>query len=453
MRSRFILAANRLPVHTYQTSEGGLRLAPSAGGVATALESMLSDGYSRWVGSLGDGRPIDKEKLVRLGMSPQLEPVGLAGDVYARYYNAVSNGGLWPVFHHFQPERLYGKADWRAYQAANRSFADKICSIAQPDDLIWIQDYHLLLLPELLRTAGLKNRIGFFLHVPFARAEDLQLLPGAREVLASLLHADLCGLQTSADVERLQAALAAFGLPALRSGQAQVFPVGIDYAKYHAAPRLPGVRRHAQRLAEKFSGTTLVLSVSRLDYTKGILEQLRAIERLLQRKKRLMGKLVYKLIVSPSREGLSAYRELQQQVQAHVHGINQRFGVGSWQPVAYEYRNVEFEELTAWYARADIMLVTPFIDGMNLVAKEYPAVKQDDDGVLILSRGAGAALELKEALQVSPGDVEDIEQALERAMEMPTAERARRLRALRARVRGGDVFAWADKFGQALLGV
>ena len=448
MKSKLIIAANRLPVSVVETAEG-LRVTHNFGGLATALSDLVQTQPAAWVGYLGS-KEFDKKELVAHGMSDRLEPITVADDLYEKYYNRVANGGLWPVLHGFAPQDIYGSADWQANLAVNDHFVQKIVALAEPDDIIWVHDFHLMMLPKLLRRAGLKNRIGYFLHVPFARAAEFAQLPHHRDMLESLQSADLCGFQTERDVRRFREACNQLLGPADTKPKAKAFPIGIDYETHNNALVQPAIAAHKRELDAKFAGKTVIFSLSRLDYTKGIVEQLRAFGILLEKHAHLLGNVVYKLLVSPSREALTAYQEIKAATEQAVQEINARFGTAQWQPVDYDYRNMEFEEKTGWFARADIMLVAPLIDGMNLVAKEYVASHQNDEGVLVLSKNAGAAAAMRQALLVDPTRPQNIARALEKAMAMPLDERRKRFASLREHVRTATVVAWSQSFCDTL---
>jgi trehalose-6-phosphate synthase len=301
-------------------------------------------------------------------------------------------------------------------------------------------------LPGILRRMGLRNRVGFFLHIPFPEPDQFRRLPDHREMAESLLSSDVLGFQTERDVERFERYAAEEELDV---GQTRVraFPIGIDYEMYAEAPEQPAARKKLAEIERRYPGKQVVFSVSRLDYTKGILEQLAAVDALL--KARPQRDWVYKLVVAPSREDLDEYQAVKRQAAALAAEINRRHGTADWQPVEYEYRGFDLDELAAWYRRADVMLVTPLIDGMNLIAKEYVAA-HDGGGVLVLGREAGAAQQMTEALLVDPKQAEATAATIGRALDMPGEERRRRMRALRDGVRRDDVRGWADSFLQAL---
>ena len=386
-----------------------------------------------------------------LDLPGQLKPLSLSKKAYKSYYGNFANGSLWPVFHGLQPRRVFDEEDWQIALGVVQQFADKIIELAEPDDYIWIHDFHLIMLPKLLREAGLRNRIGFFLHTPFSQPEVFQSLPHSREMIDSLRAADVCGFQTSNDAEGYSKSKEALGIKDEKRAPQLigVYPVGIDYASYATAFQRDAVRKHSARIADLYGDKTIILSISRLDYTKGIVEQLRAVEEFLMQADNPRSYL-YKLIVAPSRESLTEYQQLSQEIQATVTEINNRLASPGWVPIDYDNRAVPTDEVVAWFAKADVMLVTPQIDGMNLVAKEYIAAKIDNHGLLILSNSAGAAHQLKQALLVDPNNHSEIVSALRQANTMPQHERRKRFLAMRQNVRSEDAYFWGNKFSEDL---
>lgn len=449
MSGRLIIVANRLPV-TVAESEEGLRYQRSPGGMAAALNPVLRRPDSLWVGYTGVGRRLSSDELTALDLPRQLVPVNVGRELYRQYYYHVANGSLWPVLHGFRPRQMYGPDDWQATIAVVTKFAEVVMATARPDDMIWVHDFQLIMLPKILREMGCRNRLGFFLHIPFAGREWFETLPDHELMRESLGMTDVCGFQTAADVERFRDYVQGTGFRSWLG----VFPVGIGYEAYATAHAKPEVAEKVQELESVLAGKRVVFSISRLDYTKGIVEQLEAVELFLatvpvsERKK-----VVYKLVVAPSREDLVEYSDLKRAIAKAVAGINARLGTADWQPVDYDYRNYGFEEVTAWYCRADIMLVTPLIDGMNLIAKEYVATRPDNDGVLVLSRGAGAAQQMKQAVLVDGTNAGSVAVGLRTAYDMSAAERRRRHRVLRQGVATMDAAAWAEHLVWSLAAV
>lgn len=442
MAKRVIIVSNRLPISITEEA-GTLTLQRSNGGLATALSGAMDEYESVWLGWTGSKEPLRRGQLHKLGLDTRLMPLNLPQRAISRYYDRMANGILWPRLHGMEPTIAYEEADWKSYLTINRKFAGTLKKITRPGDVIWVHDYHLLMLPALLRKAGVSNPVGFFLHTPFATPDCLTGVEKARAILNSLTQVDVLGFQTPRDVDNFKAALQNAGLSLAQGRTVRAFPIGVDANAYAASWNNRMVHRIMNGAKERIAGRKVLLSVSRLDYTKGILEQLRAVEGLL--KHNSPTEFLYKLIVAPSREGVAGYRELKAQIAAMVHRINKKFSQSGREPIEYTYQNCGFEEVNAWYQHADAMVITPYIDGMNLVAKEYVAAKRGE-GMLVLSETMGAAQQLKRALLVDPYDVSEITAALKQALHMPAQERSERWNALRNNVTTENVFWWFREF-------
>ena len=444
MSGRTIIASNRLPVSVVE-KDGKLTLHRSMGGLATALSSVSGQYDLLWIGWPGSKRKLSREQLKNLHFPDALVPITMSAQLLKHYYDRLSNGTLWPLLHGIKPTRLAQKADWDAMYEVTSRFSDAIQENLQADDVIWVHDYHLVLLPKMLRDRGVKNRIGFFLHTPFPPVSTLKKWKNRTRLLESLSQADVLGFQTERDADNFGDNMAAAGMRMRAGAVVQAFPIGIDYKAYHSAVKAPAVGRYLKKLKKTLTGKKVILSVSRLDYTKGILEQLWAVEQALEAYG--PGKAIYKLVVAPSRETVEAYRQLKDDIEEIVEIINQRFQKRyGYAPIEFTYRDHGFVELNAWYRAADVLLVTPKIDGMNLVVKEYIAARNDDRGAIVLSETIGAAFQLQDAILVDPLNIDDIADALLHAMEMPAFERIRRWRAMRKNVKQEDVFWWTGKF-------
>ncbi len=458
---RLVLVANRLPM-TLSVGADGVRVSPSGGGLATGLAGVHERSDSVWVG--WSGVASDEPAAAPGALDAQLRAHGAVGVPLERYevdafYRRYCNGVLWPVLHGVAGAELPGRWDWITYQRVNQRFARTVAEHARDGDHVWVHDYHLLLVPQLLRTYLPSARIGLFLHTPFPEARHLDRLrpEQRRALLEGIRGADLIGFHTAGDAARYAEAIATDDLwrsdrsaphHDFGSGHVGVFPMGIDAqafaARANAAHNADAV--HALRSA----GGPLFVGVDRLDYTKGIPERLEAFGQLLDRVPALRGHArLYQLAV-PSREDVPAYRALRERVASLVRRINQRLQTPGWTPIEYVYGSVDAHRLAALYCAADVMLVTPIRDGMNLVAKEFVASRTDGDGVLVLSEHAGASVELGAALLVEPCDVDALSAAYERALTMSPAERRVRMRHLRAVVMSHDVFQWSDTFLSAL---
>jgi len=447
-----ILAANRLPV-TVRRVGSGFEVEPSPGGLATALGAVYKEHGASWVGWPGDIPPaqqalVERQLIRRLGCHPVFLPQRLARP----YYAGFSNRTLWPLFHSFPSYARYDAREWDAYVSVNRLFRDAILRIAAPDDLIWVHDYHLTLLPRFLRETIPRARLGVFIHIPFPSYDTLRLLPWHKEILEGLLAADLIGFHTygyaNAFLGSVRRALGhEHELGRIEAGghaaQVDAFPMGVDFARFSRAQAEPAVRARIARFRGKMGEVKILLSLSRLDYTKGLGEQLRSFQTFLEAHPEWRGRIVYVFLVVPSRERVDRYAQLKREIDELVGRINSRYGTVEWTPIRYIYRTLGDVELQSIYAAADVALVTPLRDGMNLVCKEYLATKADGRGVLILSEMAGAATELREALVVNPNDEVQVAEAIHTALAMPEDEQVRRNRTLRDRLERSDVRAWA----------
>lgn len=443
-KRRVIIASNRLPVNITE-EEGKLVLQRSLGGLATALGSVVDMYPMLWIGWPGFKKKLTQKQLRDLSFPETLVPVAISARLLKRYYDRLANGTLWPLMHGIMPTRLSQKADWDATFEVTKRFSDAIRQHVTPDDVLWVHDYHLVLLPKLLRDEGVANRIGFFLHTPFPPANTLLKWKHYHRMLESLSEVDVLGFQTERDVQNFLDCLAAKKLHMRKGAVVQAFPIGIDYKAYHAAVGVPTVGMYLRKLKKSVTGKKVILSVSRLDYTKGIIEQLWAVEKVLETYG--PGKAVYKLVVAPSRETVDEYKKLKKDIDETVTTINKRFKKRfGTRPIEFAYRSHGFEELNAWYRTADVLLVTPRIDGMNLVVKEYIAARDDERGAIVLSETIGAAFQLRDAILVDPLNINQIADGLLYALKMPALERIRRWRALRKNVKRENVFWWTKQF-------
>jgi trehalose 6-phosphate synthase/phosphatase len=458
--TRVLIVANRLPV-TIKPTEGGVEVARSSGGLATGLLRLHEQSGGQWVGwsgAPGQLTPEQHSALAEQLSAMRLVAVPLTDDQVARYYEGFSNGILWPLFHYLLDQLPLHVRDWEPYVEVNEQFADIVAQQYQPGDLIWIHDYQLLLLPEMLRQRLPEARIGFFLHIPFPSEELFRILAERDPILRGLLGADLVGFHTPAYLRHFAASLTQIlglnvdidrvQLPD-REVRLGVFPMGIDAATFTSLARDPAVQQEAETLRGDGS-VRLLVGVDRLDYTKGIPRRLLSFERMLQKHPDLREKVRLVQVAVPSRTGVEAYQDFRALVDGLVGRINGDFGTPRWVPVHYIFRALSEPELVALYRAADVMLVTPLRDGMNLVAKEFIASRVDGDGVLVLSEFAGASWELPEAVQVNPYDVDGTAEACYRALTMSAEERRSRLKPLRARVEAYDVHRWAATFLEQL---
>ena len=457
---RLLIVANRLPV-TVKATETGVEVQKSSGGLATGLLRPHEQSGGLWIGWTGAPEQLTAQQQSELDQQladMRLVAVPLSAEQVTRYYEGFSNGVLWPLFHYLLDQVPLHVRDWEPYVQVNEHFAEIVAQRYQPGDLIWVHDYQLLLLPGLLRQRLPEAKIGFFLHIPFPSEELFRTLPERDRLLRGLLGADLVGFHTPAYLRHFAASLTQIlGLNvdidrvqlADREVRLGVFPMGIDAATFIGLANDAGVQEEARALRGDGS-VRLMVGVDRLDYTKGIPRRLLAYEKMLQNHPDLREKVRLIQVAVPSRTGVEAYQEFRSVVDELVGRINGDFGTPRWVPVHYIFRGLSAPELVALYCAADVMLVTPLRDGMNLVAKEFAASRVDGDGVLVLSEFAGASWELPEAIQVNPYDVDGTAESCYRALMMGAEERRNRLGPLRARVEAYDVHRWAATFLEQL---
>jgi trehalose 6-phosphate synthase/phosphatase len=442
-----VVLSNRLPL-TFKRTRRGLQAGPSAGGLVSAIDPVLRARGGTWIGWPGV-ELRKREKLPATDAPYTMAPISLTETEVNRYYHGLSNRTLWPLFHSLPARAEFHRRDWATYQKVNQRFADAALPAARDADLVWVHDYHLTLTPGLVRDAVPDARLAFFLHIPFPPWDIFRLLPWSREVLRGMLACDLIGFHVQGYVQnfldcaekRLGARVdRAEGLIDIggRVVRAGAFPLGIDFELYESrAEEAPRPRGHGERI---------VLGVDRLDYTKGIPERIRAFERLLELHPNHRGRLVLLQLAVPSRSQVDDYRDLKREIDELVGRVNGRFATDTWSPIRYLYRAVSPERLAAMYRDADVALVTPLRDGMNLVAKEFVASQVDEPGVLVLSEMAGAAATMREAVLVNPYSIDETAEALHLALSMEETDRASRMLALRRRERRDDVQAWVTRF-------
>ncbi len=459
---RLLLISNRLPV-SIQNRSGEMQVELSVGGLATGLRSVKSRLESLWIGWPGDFSALTPEQQEKAALALKelgTRPLELPAELVRGFYEGFSNGILWPLFHYLLDQvKIDAGQDWESYRDANARFADAVEKEYRSGDLIWVHDYQLMLLPSMLRDRLPDARIGFFLHIPFPSSEVFRILPYREEILQGLLGADLIGFHTYTYLRHFQSnLLRILGFESevghLRYGSRDVrlgvFPMGVDAGSFSKRGSSPEVEAEAARFRSDYANQKILLGIDRLDYTKGLRRRVMAVEKALEKRPDLVGALRLVQVVVPSREGVEAYDKLRRTVDELIGRVNGRFSTPGWAPVQYLYRSVSPVELSALYRTADVMLVTPLRDGMNLVAKEYCATRADGDGVLVVSEFAGAASELGQALIVNPFDVDRTADAIIHAVEMPAEERASRMHALRKRVTEYSVQRWYEDFVTAL---
>ncbi len=455
---RLITISNRLPI-SVKVKNGEFVYEQSVGGLATGLSSTdAKENY--WVGWPGMTIKADDQADLATRMNADhLQPVFLTDREYENFYEGFSNKIIWPLFHYFKQYATYKKTYWEAYRQVNERFCEEIKKIARPDDVFWVHDYQLMLLPKMLREAYPDATIGYFLHIPFPSYELFRSLPWRKEVLEGILGADLVGFHTYDYVRHfLSATTRILGLNhslgkvnmAGRIAEVDSFPMGIDYDKFAKAVFEKETIREIIELRQQLGKDKIILSVDRLDYSKGILQRIQAFERFLERYPEWQGQVTLLLILVPSRATVDQYQQLKEDIDQAVGRINGKFNTLRWTPIHYFYRALPFYTLAAVYYMADIALITPFRDGMNLIAKEYIATKTDQTGVLILSEMAGAAKELTEAILVNPDDPHDIVRGIHKALTMPAEEQIARNAAMQQTLRRYNVKRWSEVFMERL---
>lgn len=462
-RARLIVVSNRLPL-TLRKTERGWETARSSGGLASAMNPLLARTGGDWIGWAGDSETGDTEQrraiLAEWAETDHCFAVDLPKEVAAGFYEGYANQTLWPVFHNFPSQLKFDANDWEAYAEANRLFCEAVVNRYKPNDLIWVHDYHLMLLPQMLRDRLPDAAVGFFLHIPFPSSEIFPVLPRREDLLEGLLGADLLAFQTHGYLQQFRAALLrVLGMESKiaevmlgsRPVRLEALPIGIAPEEY--AGLLHKDDKTAQQYAEwveRYRGRKVLLAVDRLDYTKGVPERLRSYAQLLRSSPDLKEKIILIQIAIPTREGIDTYQDLRTEVNRLVGEINGKFGTPEWTPLVYINRAIERSELVGLYKLADVCWVGSLRDGMNLVAKEYVACKEQGDGVLVLSEFAGAAAEMGEALLINPYDEERTAATIKRALSLDEQERSLRMTALHNRVLRNNVFHWGDRFLAAL---
>lgn len=466
---RLVVVSNRLPV-VLTKEHGEWRVEPGSGGLVTALAPVLRDRGGLWIGWPGTTHQEGLSEALggvadEIGYS--LVPIVLTPEQEEKHYRGFSNEVIWPLFHDLQSHCRFDPAYWDAYQEVNHEFARIIAENTGPDDFVWIHDYHLMLAARELRRLGVASKLGFFLHIPFPPLDLFVKLPWRREILGALLQYDLIGFQTMRDRRNFIHCVRTLIGPAESCGRGQVcelhlgtealrigaFPISIDFRAFERDAASREVSESAWHVHENLPERQIVLGLDRMDYTKGIPYRLQAFRHLLEYHPNLRGKITLVQVVVPSRRGIPEYDALKVEIEQLVGEINGQFTDQSgWVPIHYSYRSLDKYELLGYYRAAEIALLTPVKDGMNLVAKEYCASSLEENCVLVLSEFAGAAAELQRgALLVNPYDIVGVSDALRVAFHMPPAERHTRMHRMRQTIRNHDIFWWVDSFLNASI--
>jgi trehalose 6-phosphate synthase/phosphatase len=455
--TKLIIVANRLPVKAEIQDDGSIQLEKSAGGLATGLDSLKISYEKHWIGWSGiytNDTQTETELATSLAKY-NFHPVFLSEEDVELYYEGYSNSTLWPLFHYFYAYTDHNSRFWETYKKVNALFREKVLEIAGQEDIIWIHDYQLMLLPMMIREHLPSARMGFFLHVPFPSYELFRTLENREKLLTGIMGADLIGFHTFNYMRHFISTI--YRIKGIESDDntfhyrnrtlsVDTFPMGINFRSFYEANKQLEVRLLRKKFREQYKDSRIVLSVDRLDYSKGLLQRLEGFRLLLKNYPEWIGKVSLVMILVPSRDSVDRYHDLKVKIDETIGNINGTYSNPGWIPIHYFYKSFSFNELIAFYHESDIALVTPLRDGMNLVAKEYVAAKADRPGVLILSEMAGAAVELVDALLVNPNNKIRIAHTLNRALVMPEKEQMERLNKMQKILEKQDIVKWAGDF-------
>ena len=467
---KIIIVSNRLPLKV-EKNEKSIVFTPTSGGLATGLKSIHESDNALWIGWPG----VSKEELNETQVDQiqkslrkmNFKPVHLDNEQVENFYLGLSNKSIWPLFHYFKQNVVFDENQWNAYVQVNEQFAQAIIEEIKPGDTLWVHDYQLMLVPKLIRQKVPDVTIGFFLHIPFPSFEIFRIFPKRREILSGLIGADLIGFHTYdyerhflSSVKRILHLEVNFNTINNEGREVVVntFPMGIDFEKFQAVSKMHGeidksqygeIRKQLSSHREHTNGK-LILSIDRLDYTKGILNRIEAFEIFLQRFPEYHEKIRLVMVIVPSRSEVSHYKQLKKKTDESIGRVNGLFSTVNWTPIWYYYRSFEFDDLIDLYRECEIGMVTPLRDGMNLVAKEFLATKIDSKGVLILSELAGASKELHHALLVNPFDTFSLSDSIHEAINMTDTEQVERNNPMRERIRRYDIHEWSKRFMREL---
>ena len=465
-----IVVSNRLPFHRSVNEKGESVWEKAAGGLITAMEPILFDADGVWLGWDGYiSEEADKKKVELIdvrdietseefdrskGKSYRIGCIPVTARELDEYYNRFSNGTLWALFHYFFEKSFIDYSAWRTYLEVNQRFAEYIDKFAAKDDVIWVQDFHLFMVPYFLRKLRPEQEIHFFLHIPFPHYDIFSILPWQRQILESLLCCNTVGFHHKQYLRNFAGAVERYKREKEASREKTIEetikthfyanPISIDFEVLDKTSRQHSVVKRKKEIRKEAGCPKLIVGIDRIDYSKGIKERLLGLELLIKEYPELKEKFFYYQLVIPSRESVDTYKTLKKEIDEIIGRINGQFSTGLWAPVHYNYGTVPFEELVALYSAADVALVTPLRDGMNLVCKEYVAAHSDNDGVLVLSKFAGAIAEIKNCLSVNPYSLEDIASAIYEALNMPEKERKKRMIKMRNKIESNNITTWLE---------
>ena len=466
---RLVVVSNRLPIVFTKGQEGEWLIKRGSGGLVTALAPVLRNRGGLWIGWTGKPGRTNFSELSALGVKQigyQLKEVVLGEDEIQNYYYGFSNEIIWPLFHDMLSQCDFNPEYWKVYKQVNKKFARVITRNTMKEDYVWVQDYHLMLVAKELKRMGANRRVGFFLHIPFPQLDIFLKLPWRFQILKALLEYDLIGFQTVRDKSHFIQCVRSMIRGARVEGSGQVsminlperqirvgnFPISIDYAAFANQSATKEVADEAWYIHENLPNRKIILGIDRLDYTKGIPLRLNAFRNALDRYPELRGKVTLVQVVVPSREDIHDYLDIKMKIERLIGEINGQFTQSGWMPIYYLHRSLTRRELLAYYRTAEIALITPLKDGMNLVSKEYCACSLDQNSVLVLSEFAGAAPQLyRGAILVNPYDMEGVADAIYQAFKMGREERRSRMRKLRRSVQKYNIFWWVDSFLNAAI--
>ena len=468
-KSRLVIVSNRLPIVLKRQNNGKWAASPGSGGLVTALEPVIRDRGGLWIGWPGTTE-VELSLLEDLMAGTtqvrgfELKPVSLSAKEVRQYYRGFSNQIIWPLFHDLNSKGHFDPSHWDSYKDVNRKFALTVAANQRRGDYIWVQDYHLMNVGQELRRLGVTQSLGFFLHIPFPPLEVFLRLPWRYEILNSLLYYDLIGFQTRRDLRNFIHCARNLSNDITSEGKGQIktlnirdrsikvgtFPISIDYNEFSNLAITEDVSNRVSNIRSRLPNQQIILGVDRLDYSKGIPDRLEAFRKVLLRYPELQEKVVFVQVVVPSRVDVPEYNELKIEIERLVGEINGELTQRGWVPIQYLFRSLNRTELVSWYRAADMAMISPLKDGMNLIAKEFCACSPEENSVLILSEFAGAASQLhKGALLINPYDVNGMAEAINKAFHMPLGERKRRMKSLRSAVRRHDIFWWVNNFLEA----